>query len=117
MENKPCVSLSVCLSVKPDMAWGASAAQAADWPKLADAPGSLRHALALREASGGPAARKLSQLVIDIGAALLHVVSRLVGHVAAPVSVLGVLDQARVDLVRVCHGEGCGGAWCCEGGS
>ena len=36
---------------------GASAAQAADWPGLADAWGSLRHALALNTASGETADR------------------------------------------------------------
>ena len=32
--------------------WPASAAQAADWPRLAEAQGSLRHDLALKGASG-----------------------------------------------------------------
>eukprot|EP00964_Phaeocystis_antarctica_P141849 scaffold106975_cov39-Phaeocystis_antarctica.AAC.1 len=36
---------------------------AADRPRLAEAPGSLRHALALREASRAPAGRGLRQLV------------------------------------------------------
>ena len=35
-------------------------AQAADWPRLAEARCSLRHDLALREASGEPAGRGLS---------------------------------------------------------
>ena len=38
--------------------WPASAARAADWPRPAEAPGSLSHALALKEASGEPAGRK-----------------------------------------------------------
>eukprot|EP00964_Phaeocystis_antarctica_P008188 scaffold4414_cov65-Phaeocystis_antarctica.AAC.8 len=46
----------------------ASAAQAADWPRLAEASGSLSHDLALRDASGAPAGRGLSRLVLDIGA-------------------------------------------------
>eukprot|EP00964_Phaeocystis_antarctica_P017939 scaffold9960_cov71-Phaeocystis_antarctica.AAC.3 len=51
---------------KPDVAW-VPAALAAAWPRLADAWGSLRHALALKEASGTPAGRRLSQLVFDVG--------------------------------------------------
>ena len=47
----------------------ARAAQAADRPRLAGAWGSLRPALslALKEASGAPAGRRLSQLVFVIG--------------------------------------------------
>eukprot|EP00964_Phaeocystis_antarctica_P087884 scaffold55868_cov58-Phaeocystis_antarctica.AAC.2 len=45
-----------------------SAAQAADWPGLADAPGSPRRDLALKEASGEPAGRGPSQLGFDMGA-------------------------------------------------
>eukprot|EP00964_Phaeocystis_antarctica_P105073 scaffold70154_cov40-Phaeocystis_antarctica.AAC.1 len=41
---------------------GASPAQAADWPRLAEARGSLRHDLALKEASGEPAGRSLCHL-------------------------------------------------------
>eukprot|EP00964_Phaeocystis_antarctica_P052797 scaffold30932_cov86-Phaeocystis_antarctica.AAC.1 len=48
--------------------WPASAAQAADWPRLAEARGSLRHDLALKGASGEPAGRGLSPLVFHIGA-------------------------------------------------
>ena len=48
--------------------WPASAAQAADWPRLAEARGSLRHDLALKGASGEPAGRGLSRLVFHIGA-------------------------------------------------
>ena len=44
-----------------------SADQATGWPRLAGARGNLRHALALREASGGPAGRGLRHLVSDIG--------------------------------------------------
>ena len=42
--------------------------QPADWPRPAGAWGSLGHALALTEASGEPADRRLSQLVSDTGA-------------------------------------------------
>ena len=51
------------------LAWPASmnAVQAADWPRLAEAWGSLRRDLALRGASGAPAGRGLSPLVLDIG--------------------------------------------------
>ena len=42
-----------------------SAARAAGWPRLAGARGSLRHDLALREASGEPAGRSLCRLVFD----------------------------------------------------
>ena len=47
--------------------WPASAAQAADWPRLADARGSLRHDLALKGASREPAGRGLSRLVFHLG--------------------------------------------------
>ena len=43
------------------------AAQAADWPRLAGARGSLRHALALRAAFGELADRWLSQPDFEIG--------------------------------------------------
>eukprot|EP00964_Phaeocystis_antarctica_P152334 scaffold120164_cov66-Phaeocystis_antarctica.AAC.1 len=51
----------------------ASAAQAADGPRLAEAPGSLRRGLALKAASGAPAGRRLatlflSSLAFDMGA-------------------------------------------------
>ena len=52
-----------CREARPTLP--ASAAQAADWPRLAEAPGSLRRALALTEASGEPAGRRLSPLVFD----------------------------------------------------
>eukprot|EP00964_Phaeocystis_antarctica_P062673 scaffold37565_cov74-Phaeocystis_antarctica.AAC.2 len=42
---------------KPRPIWPASAAQAADWPRLAEAQGSLRHGLSLKGASGEPAGR------------------------------------------------------------
>eukprot|EP00964_Phaeocystis_antarctica_P020952 scaffold11593_cov61-Phaeocystis_antarctica.AAC.9 len=45
--------------------WLARAAQAAGWPRLAIAPGSLRHDLALTEAPGAPADSRLSRLVLD----------------------------------------------------
>ena len=47
--------------------WPASAAQVAEWPRLAEAHGSLGHDLAPREASGEPAGRRLCHLVFDIG--------------------------------------------------
>ena len=40
---------------KPRPVWPASAARAADWPRLAGAWGSLRHGPALQAASGAPA--------------------------------------------------------------
>eukprot|EP00964_Phaeocystis_antarctica_P133566 scaffold97773_cov35-Phaeocystis_antarctica.AAC.1 len=46
--------------------WPASAAQPADWPRLAEAWGSPRHDLALKEASEEPAGRRLSHLVLDM---------------------------------------------------
>ena len=49
-------------------AWPASAAQPADWPRPTNAPCTLRHDLALREASGEPAGRGLSGLVSHKGA-------------------------------------------------
>ena len=52
---------------KPRPLWPTRAAQAADWPRLAKARGSLRHGLALRAASGEPAGRRRSQLVFDTG--------------------------------------------------
>ena len=58
--------VGVCGKQRP--VWPASAAQTADWPKLAEAPGSLRRGLALRGASGEPAGRRLSNLVFDTGA-------------------------------------------------
>ena len=42
---------------RPRLVWLASAAQAADGPWLAGARGSMRHALALKDASGEPAGR------------------------------------------------------------
>ena len=42
-----------------------SAAEAAGWPRLAGARGSLRRELALRGASGEPADRSLCHLVFD----------------------------------------------------
>ncbi len=42
--------------------------QAADWMTLAEAWGSLRHDLALKEASGEPAGRRLSRLALDMAA-------------------------------------------------
>jgi hypothetical protein len=47
--------------------WPASAAQAADWPRLAEVQGSLDHDLALKGASEEPAGRDLSQRVPLVG--------------------------------------------------
>ena len=41
-----------CAMSKAGPAWTASVARAADWPRLAEAPGSLEHTLALKEALG-----------------------------------------------------------------
>eukprot|EP00964_Phaeocystis_antarctica_P135095 scaffold99440_cov63-Phaeocystis_antarctica.AAC.7 len=64
----------VALLVQPTMSragpiWPASAAQAADWPRLAEARRGLRRALALKGASGEPAGRGLSPHVFHIGPA------------------------------------------------
>ena len=50
------------LYVETRPVWLASAARAADGPGLAEARGSLRHALALKAASGEPAGRSLCHL-------------------------------------------------------
>ena len=42
---------------KPRPVWATRAARAAEWPRLAKAWGSPRHALALQAASGAPAGR------------------------------------------------------------
>ena len=47
--------------------WPARASQEADWPRLAEARGSLRRDLALKAASRAPAGRRLSQLDFDLG--------------------------------------------------
>eukprot|EP00964_Phaeocystis_antarctica_P013872 scaffold7608_cov62-Phaeocystis_antarctica.AAC.7 len=52
---------------KPRPVWLASAARAADWPRLAGAWSSLRRDPALREASGEPVCRSLRRLVIVTG--------------------------------------------------
>ena len=57
------------VETKASMA-GATAAQAADWPRLVEAPSSLRHELALRGASGEPASRGLSHLAFGIDGTL-----------------------------------------------
>ena len=44
---------------------GASAAQSAEWPRLAEAPGSLEHELALIEASREPAGRVFLRLRVS----------------------------------------------------
>ena len=49
--------------------WPASTAQAADWPRLAAAWGSLGCGLTLGEATGAPASRRLSMLAFDTGRA------------------------------------------------
>ena len=54
------------LPSKPDTSGmaAASAAQAADWPSLAEARGSLRHTLAVQEVSGEPAGRSFLSLAM-----------------------------------------------------
>ena len=47
--------------------------RAADWLRLAEGPGILRHGLELRGASGVPAGRGLSHLAFDTGASKLGV--------------------------------------------
>ena len=64
--HPPVAVLAPCEEQRP--VWPASAAQPADWPRLAEAPDSLRHDLALRGACGEPAGRRLSELVFHIGA-------------------------------------------------
>ena len=64
--NKPKIrrlsQTKVCVVVRAN--------QAADWPRLAEARGSLECAVALREASREPAGRRLSRLVcLQLGAA------------------------------------------------
>ena len=46
--------------------WSASVAQATGWPRLAEAWGGLVHGLALKEASGEPAGRSLSHLLLVV---------------------------------------------------
>ena len=58
-----CAAMSRTGPMKP-----VSAAQTADWPRLAETWGSLRRDLALRAASGEPAGRSLCHLVLDTGA-------------------------------------------------
>ena len=48
-------SVRAYVEIKPGMAGGPARPQSADWPRLAEAPGSPRLDLALREASGAPA--------------------------------------------------------------
>ena len=47
-------------------------AQAPDWPRLAEACGSLERDLALREASGEPAGRGLRRLAFDLSGLGAH---------------------------------------------
>ena len=47
--------------------WKSSPIWPAGWPRLAEAPGSLRHGLALKGASREPAGRRLSNCVFDTG--------------------------------------------------
>ena len=46
------------------------AAQPAPWPRLAEAPETLEHGLALREASGGPAGEVRARFLFHTGARL-----------------------------------------------
>ena len=52
--------------VRPAVSPWVAEAHPAGWPRLAGAWSSLRRDLALREASGEPAGRGLSQLVFDV---------------------------------------------------
>ena len=57
-----------CLAVwKTSPRWPVSAAQPAGWPRLAEAPGSLRHGLAVKEALREPAGSRLSNCGFDTG--------------------------------------------------
>ena len=89
--------------------WPASAAQAADWPRLAEARGSLRHDLALIGASGEPAGRGLSPLVFRIGASRQRFTAVSASAAALRVDMRGsagedveldVLDPARGGIAR-----------------
>eukprot|EP00964_Phaeocystis_antarctica_P057855 scaffold34268_cov55-Phaeocystis_antarctica.AAC.1 len=55
---------SACVASKPDMA---GADQAADWPRLAEAWGSLRRALRRLLSAPEPAGRSLCHRVFDRG--------------------------------------------------
>ena len=57
------------LYVETQAVWPAGSDQAADWPRLTEAWGSLRRALALKKASGEPAGRGLSLPVFGVGGA------------------------------------------------
>ena len=87
--------------------WPASAAQAADWPRLAEARGSLRHNLALKGASGEPAGRGLSPLAFHIGGhAVVHALrparrGRLHTH-HARLAALRLMEFS-VSYSRSCH--------------
>ena len=87
--------------------WPASAAQAADWPRLAEARGSLRHNLALKGASGEPAGRVLTPLVFHIGGhAVVHALrparrGRLHTH-HARLAALRLMEFS-VSYSRSCH--------------
>jgi predicted thioesterase len=73
--------------------------QPADRPRLVKAPGSLRHALALREATGEPGGRSLRHLAFNtggIGLALAHEVAAL----DAATIVLGCRNLSKCELVR-----------------
>ena len=68
-------------------------------PGLVKAPGSLRHALALREATGEPGGRSLRHLAFNtggIGLALAHEVAAL----DAATIVLGCRNLSKCELVR-----------------
>ena len=73
--------------------------QPADRPRLVKAPGSLRRALALREATGEPGGRSLRHLAFNtggIGLALAHEVAAL----DAATIVLGCRNLSKCELVR-----------------
>ena len=62
-------TINAKLTAMSKATWSARADHAADWPRLAEAWGSLGRALALKAASSAPAGRSMSQLVCDIGGA------------------------------------------------
>ena len=107
--------------------WPASAARAADWPRLAEVWDSLRHDLALKAASGAPAGRRLCQLVFDRGSDPFlvsrqpwlssgvdeHLRDPQCDLFAAALAVRDVVERhvpaAHVSVRRLCAGLGCHG--------
>ena len=85
--------------------WPASAAHAADWPRLGEARGSLRHDLALKAASEEPARQSLCHLAFDMRShQLVHRVESDRKVRRRPVvrlahCLLGILDQRHLVVV------------------